>query len=98
VYNADWGSGDTVFIGGLTLIHFDGTDWSNVPMTGVLPEMQTSAGSSLTEAQIGLWGTGPRDVYLGSGNGRIARSYGSSWSLMPTTGTGRIAAIASAAG
>jgi hypothetical protein len=69
-----WAVGDSV------LIHFDGTQWANVPMTGDLRQLASHAPSFLqNDFQLGLWARNPKEVYLGGENGAIARWDGTNW-------------------
>lgn len=77
--NDVWAVGDSV------LIHYDGTAWTNVPMTGDLYYLQSRAPSQLQGVfQLGLWARSPDEVYLGGENGAIARYDGRTrtWSEM----------------
>jgi len=76
-----WAVGDSV------LVHFDGTAWTNVPMTGDLKYMRSVAPyPQLSLFQIGLWVRGPNEAYLGADFGGIARWDGTAWNQM---GSGR---------
>lgn len=77
--NDVWAVGDSV------LIHYDGTAWTNVPMTGDLYYLRSRAPSQLQGVfQLGLWARSPDEVYLGGENGAIARYDGRTrtWSEM----------------
>lgn len=90
-----WGSSasDVWAVGDSVLLHFNGTAWSNVPMTGPLASLQTQVNPTGT-FQIGLWGSASNDVYLGGLAGRIARFDGRTWALMtPDVNNTRVVAI-----
>lgn len=73
-----WAVGDSV------LLHFDGTAWSNVPMTGDLAGARSHV---LTPAErifnrpvgLALWARTPREVYLSNLFGTIYRYDGNGW-------------------
>lgn len=73
-----WAFGDSV------LVHFDGTQWTNIPYTDRL----LSARSRVPWAQLpgtfqlGLWVRSPKEVYLGGDNGVILRWDGNGWQTM----------------
>ncbi|HTE43892.1 MAG TPA: hypothetical protein VK636_01505 [Gemmatimonadaceae bacterium] len=95
-----WGSSasDVWAVGDSVLVHYDGTAWKNVPMTGELAAMQSGPSPLQSVFQLGLWGTGPKDVYLGAEGGRIARFDGTAWHAMPTSSTRRVLAISGVPG
>ncbi|HXT18217.1 MAG TPA: hypothetical protein VN706_21480 [Gemmatimonadaceae bacterium] len=98
-----WGSSasDVWAVGDSVLIHFDGTKWANVPMTGALQAVQSPAPSTVASNtfQLGLWGSGPKDVYVGGENGHIARFDGVAWSDMTGQSSAhRVLAISGSAG
>lgn len=87
-----WGSvfSDVWAVGDSVLVHFDGTSWKDVPMTGDLAEMRSPAPATLQVVfQLGLWGSSPKDVYLGSETGKIARFDGTTWRIVETSETNR---------
>lgn len=94
-----WGSSatDVWAVGDSVLVHYDGAAWSNVPMVGDLVSMQSGPSAQQSTFQLGLWGSGPNDVYLGGNRGRIARFDGSAWRLMPTPTLARILSISGSA-
>jgi hypothetical protein len=95
-----WGSGasDVWVAGDSTLLHFDGSAWSNVPMVGELALMRSAVPSVNGLFPVGLWGSGPKDIYLGGDGGRIARFDGASWHVMQTPTTHRVMSISGVAG
>jgi hypothetical protein len=85
---------DVWAVGDSTLVRFDGTKWNDVPMTGELAAVRSGVPSGLQGLfQLGLWSSGPNDVYVGGDNGRIARFDGTTWRLMPTGTSRRIVGI-----
>ena len=79
------GANDVWAVGDSVLVHFDGTQWTNVPMTGDLgraasrvPSFQQGPAQQGT-FQVGLWARGPREAYLGGDNGMIVRWDGDEW-------------------
>ncbi|HEY9227896.1 MAG TPA: hypothetical protein VIP11_14665, partial [Gemmatimonadaceae bacterium] len=96
-----WGSSasDVWAVGDSVVVHWDGTLWKDVPMTGDLATVRSSAPSPLQGIfQLGLWGSGPRDVYIGGDNGRIVRFDGATWRAMPTSTAHRIVSISGVPG
>lgn len=79
--NDVWAVGDSV------LLHFDGTSWSNVPMTGDLEHARSRVPSGLQLAiHVGLWAKAPNEVYLGSEFRGITRWDGREWHRMTPDG------------
>ena len=79
------GANDVWAVGDSVLMHFDGTQWTNIPMTGDLgraasrvPSFQVSAFQQGT-FQLGLWVRGPREAYLAGDNGIVVRWDGNEW-------------------
>jgi hypothetical protein len=77
-----WALGDSV------LLRFDGTQWTNVPMTGELDRLRSPATTVAMRANFavfpgavgpGLWVRGPREVYISGQYGDIARFDGFGW-------------------
>lgn len=90
-----WALGDSV------VLHYDGTSWTNVPMTGDLAAVRSRA-PSLAQGlfQLGLWVRSADEVYIGGDAGGIvrydSRSLPQGWRLVkPNQPSGRrIIAIA----
>lgn len=85
--NDVWALGDSV------LLRFDGTQWSNVPMTGDLERLRSPAATVAMRTNItlfpgavgpGLWVRGPREVYISGQFGDIARFDGFGWAQIST--------------
>jgi hypothetical protein len=95
-----WGSSpaDVWALGDSVLVRYNGTAWQSIPMTGDLALAMTGRSTSQNVMQIGLWGSGPNDVYVGGDGGRIVRFDGSTWRLMQTASQRRIIGIAGATG
>lgn len=94
------GPGDVWALGDSVLLHFDGSQWTNVAFDGDLRSFRSPA-PSLRQGtfQLGLWVRGPREVYVGSEWGGIARWDGAQWREMPVTGfRSRILSISGAPG
>ncbi len=101
-----WGSSATNVwaVGDSALIHYDGTSWtvpasSTEVLSNFPPNQQQQGGNNSFE--LGLWGSGPNDVYVGSSFGTIYRWDGQEWNDMQTNssqGGGRIVAISGAVG
>ncbi|MBM3908128.1 MAG: hypothetical protein FJ363_08645 [Gemmatimonadetes bacterium] len=73
-----WAVGDSV------VIRYDGTQWSDVNLggdPGFMRSRSPSTGAPLL-FQIGIWARGPKEVYLGSDYGMIARWDGQEWREM----------------
>jgi hypothetical protein len=69
-----WAVGDSV------LIHYDGAKWQDVKLSDDPFFMRTRSPSPLQNLfQIGIWARGPKEVYLGSDYGVIARWDGQEW-------------------
>ena len=82
------GPSDVWAVGDSVVIHYDGAQWSTVPMTGDLQRLLSwvSLSSQSAFLQIGLWVRGPKEVYLGGDNGLVSRWDGSRWqTTMPET-------------
>ncbi len=86
-----WALGDSV------LLRFDGTQWTNVPMTGDLDRLRSPAATVAMRTNFtpfpgavgpGLWVRGPREVYVGGQYGDIARFDGFGWAQI-SSGTPR---------
>ncbi len=80
--NDVWAVGDSV------LLHYNGSQWSNVPMTGDLAWIRSHVPNATERAANGifrgmtsmaLWARGPREVYLGGQYGGMVRFDGSGW-------------------
>lgn len=72
-----WAVGDSV------LIHFDGAQWTNFPLSGKGAYLVSHVPSPFQSLfQVGLWVRGPKEVYLGTENGTIARWDGTRWQEM----------------
>ncbi len=101
-----WALGDSV------LVHFDGTSWTSVPMTGGdlqyaqshVPTVQERGQNPFYQGifNLGLWARGPKEVYLGTQFGGIERWDGRSWSEVTKSNSAgarhRIMGIAGAPG
>lgn len=96
-----WGSSATNIwaVGDSALIHYDGTSWTVPPSAAEVlsnfPPNQQQQGTN-NSFELGLWGSGPNDVYLGTQFGNIYRWDGQSWTDMQDNsqqGGGRIVAI-----
>ena len=73
-----WAIGDSV------LLHFDGTQWSNVPMTGDLVAARSHVPTpgeriNFRPTSLALWARAPREVYLSNSFGSIYRYDGTGW-------------------
>jgi len=71
-----WGVGpNDVYAAGDTgvLLHFDGSDWSEVEL-GIDWSERTSLN--------GAWGSGPNDIFVVGGGGTVIHFDGAAWSLM----------------
>jgi hypothetical protein len=98
-----WGSGasDVWAVGDTALVHYDGTSWTN--NAAGLSKLYENVGPALIQPstnafEVGLWGSGPKDVYVGTWLGQIYRWDGMQWSQMTTPqaqngGSGRVVAI-----
>ena len=74
------GPSDVWAVGDSVLVHFDGTQWTNFPMTEDLMRAASRVPSfQQSTFQLGLWVRGPREAYLGGDNGVILRWDGSEW-------------------
>ena len=90
------GPNDVWALGDSTLLHFDGTSWSNVPMTGDLNFMRSYVPNASQRSQslnfpqgawnLGLWVRNSREVYVGSSFGGIARFDGRNWNEITNQG------------
>lgn len=71
-------------IGDSTVVRFDGTNWSTVQLTdnarnsGFMKSPAPAPGLQLM-FQLGIWVRGPKEVYIGSDYGMIARYDGTEW-------------------
>jgi hypothetical protein len=72
-----WAIGDSV------VVHFDGTQWKDVSL-GDNPSFMRSRAISNFQGlfQLGIWARGPKEVYIGSDAGMIARWDGQEWREM----------------
>ncbi len=73
-----WALGDSV------LLHYDGTQWSNIEMnldlTNLRAHVPTPAERTFGRPlSLGLWARGPREVYISGNAGEIARFDGFGW-------------------
>ncbi|MBI3567112.1 MAG: hypothetical protein HY084_02760 [Gemmatimonadetes bacterium] len=75
------GPSDVWAVGDSVLIHFDGTQWTNFPISAGDQNLVSHVPSPYLQAlfQVGLWVRGPNEVYLGSENGGISRWDGTRW-------------------
>jgi hypothetical protein len=73
--NDVWVAGDSV------VMHFDGTQWTSLPITDGLQGAwaRVPAFQAQSLFQVGLWVKGPKEAYLGGDPGIIARWDGSGW-------------------
>ncbi len=87
--NDIWAVGDSV------LLRFNGTQWTNHPMVEDLVQMQSAVPTAqFAQPSIGLFVRNPREAYLGSQFGRMARWDGQKWrELNPMPYVRRIVAI-----
>jgi hypothetical protein len=91
--NDVWAVGDSV------VVRYDGTQWRDVSLGNHPGFMRSRALSPLFGLfQIGIWARGPKEVYLGSDYGMIARWDGTEWRemLQPAPYLRRIIAITGA--
>lgn len=73
-----WALGDSV------LVHFDGSQWTSVPMTGDLAGVRSHVPTPAERVNnrpvgFGLWVRGPREVYVGGQYGNVVRFDGTGW-------------------
>ncbi|MDP1890121.1 MAG: hypothetical protein Q8K55_04450 [Gemmatimonadaceae bacterium] len=74
------GASDVWAVGDSVLIHYDGTQWTDVKLSDHAGFMRSRSPSGFSLLfQIGLWARGPKEVYLGSEYGMIARWDGTEW-------------------
>lgn len=74
------GPGDIWAVGDSVLIHHDGAQWTNVPMTGDLTWARSRVPSPMQGIfQLGLMVYSPKEAYLGSESGMILRWNGVEW-------------------
>lgn len=96
------GPNDVWAIGDSVVVHYDGTQWKNVPLSADGRFMRSQAPSSFLQNmfELGIWARGPKEVYIGSDYGMIARYDGTEWrEVLPATQFGRrIVAISGALG
>jgi hypothetical protein len=105
------GPNDVWALGDSTLLHFDGTNWSNVSMTGDLSRFRSFVPNALQRSQgfnfplgawsLGLWARGPKEVYIGSSFGSLGRYDGRNWNELTSSSTGlrhRLLSISGAPG
>jgi hypothetical protein len=93
------GASDVWAVGDSVVIHYNGTQWADVQLGGNPGFMRSRSPSGFQQLfQIGIWARGPKEVYLGSDYGRLARWDGQEWREMMPGGTPmrRIIAIAGA--
>lgn len=100
-----WGTGpgNVYAVGDGVMVHFDGKTWQNVPLTDGLSDLQiqNNSGYQPSSFQLGLWGTGPNEIYVGAPFGQIVRYDGFLWSETTTNNNGglpRVVAITGFAG
>ena len=75
------GPADVWAVGDSVMLHFDGTQWSNYPLTDDLKRTVARVTTGLQATfQVGLWVKGPKEAYVGGENGVIARWDGNGWS------------------
>jgi hypothetical protein len=98
-----WGSGpsDVWAVGDTTIAHYDGTAWK-VMTQAVFGGNNNNAYFTLNPGgafQMGMWGTGPKEVYVGTWYGRVQRGESTNWGEMASpsepfnNGVGRIVGI-----
>ncbi len=74
------GPSDVWAVGDSVMLHFDGTQWSNYPLTDDLRHTFARVTTGLQGTfQVGMWVKGPKEAYVGGENGVIARWDGLSW-------------------
>lgn len=74
------GASDVWAVGDSVLVHYDGTQWTDVPLTFKTSWLASRAPSSLQNLfQLGLWARGPKELYMGGDNGQISRWDGTEW-------------------
>lgn len=74
------GANDVWAVGDSVLVHFDGTQWTNFPMSGDLHWFQSHVPSFLQGVfQLGLWVRGPKEAYIGGDGGIMIRWDGAEW-------------------
>lgn len=77
------GPSDVWAVGDSVLMHFDGTQWTNYPMTDDLKPAMSKVPSFLQGVfQLGLWVKGPKEAYLGGDAGVVVRWDGTGWRQM----------------
>jgi hypothetical protein len=96
------GPNDVWALGDSTLLHFDGTSWSNASLSGdfqnfrsFVPNAQQRVQSSQTQStnipfgafSLGLWVRGPKEVYIGSQFGGVGRYDGRQFSVLTNSST-----------
>lgn len=95
------GPSDVWAVGDSVLLHYDGTQWSSIPMTADLYSLQSRVPSPLQGVfQLGLWARSPKEVYVGGDNG-VARWDGARWFQMGVASFGfsrRVLGISGASG
>lgn len=98
-----WGSSATNVwaVGDTAVLRYDGTSWADLTAAanvGAGAPQQTPLSGAF---QLGLWGTGPTEMYVGTWYGSIFRWDGQSFNGMSSAGNqggGRIVAISGYAG
>jgi hypothetical protein len=81
-----WGSApaDVWAVADTAVVHYDGRAWNAVTPKVISSRATTySLNSSNSATDNGLWGLGPREVYVGAWYGQILRTDGASWGEMP---------------
>ena len=78
------GANDVWAVGDSVVLHFDGSQWSSVPMTFDLRRVQNELPTPTQRANgqpsgFGLYVRGPREVYIGGLFGTLVRYDGSGW-------------------
>ena len=90
-----WAVGDSV------VVHFDGTQWRDVPLGGDPGFLRSRSPAPFQSLfQIGIWARGPKEVYIGSDYGQIGRWDGTQWREVTSYGyfMRRVIAITGASG
>ena len=104
-----WGSSATAIwaVGDSALVYYDGTSWGDSSNSSGIFQNQGATQGTQSSFNLGLWGSGPTDVYVGTWSGQIYRWTGnalSKWDqfTLPGQGTnagaGRVTGISGYAG